>query len=248
MNNMNTMKAPMADEASIFTEANNETHVLIGGASGCGKSTVEGGMIFNLVNNYTPDECELYLIDPKKVELHQFLPLPHVKQYADNDDDALDVLLDLSDVMDERNTWCQKHNMTMWPGAHIYCFIDEAADFISRVGKKGLKAMQLLLQMGRSARIHMIVCTQCTTANFMPTTVQCNFSCTIGLSVPKNKPHMSRTLVGSSACCKLPRHGKCVFITPDGEEIRDVPMYSPAHFDAMFRYWSRWTAKAYGRQ
>lgn len=234
-------KAPFADEHSIYSEIAKEAHIMIGGATGSGKSVVEKGIIYNLVNNYTPDEVQLYFIDPKKVVLHRLALLPHVSGYADTDESAMDILNYLRITMDQRNRWCQENDCENYPGSAIYCFIDETADVIVRRGKEALRNFQLLLQMARSANIHMVFCSQCVNRKLIPAEVQCNITCVVGLKCRKSIE--SRQLVDSDACMKLPRYGKCVMITPDGEEVRDVPMYEDIRFELMKDFWAGMSVK-----
>ena len=217
----------------IYSDIAQEAHIMIGGATGSGKSVVEKGVIYALASALSEDECEMYFIDPKKVVLHKLLFLPHVKMYADTDEDALFILSYLSREMDRRNKYCQERDIEDYPGSAIYCFIDETADVIVRQGKSVLRMFQLLLQMARSANIHMVFCSQCVNRKLIPAEVQCNITCIVGLKT--RKAIESRQLVDSDACMKLPRFGKCVLVTPDGEEVRDVPMVSDSEWDRLRR-------------
>ena len=210
----------------IYSRIGKETHIMIGGSTGCGKTVAEKGIIFNLARNYSPDEVEMWFIDPKATVLHRLLWLPHVRQYADNDQDAL-LLLDLLDKeMRDRNKWCQDRDIEEYPGKAIYCFIDETADIIVRQGKDALRKFQMLLQMARSANIHMVFCSQCFNRKLIPTEVQCNVTCVVGLKVRATDKILSKLMVGDNSCCNLPRYGKGVVITPDGITTEDIPMYT----------------------
>ena len=215
----------------IYSEIAREAHIMIGGATGSGKSVVEKGVIYNLAAEFTPDEVEMWFIDPKKVVLHRLEWLPHVRHYADNDKDAMLLLQLLSHEMDERNRYCQQNDIDEYKGKAIYLFIDETADVIVRQGKEVLRMFQVLLQMARSANIHLVFCSQCVNRKLIPAEVQCNITCIVGLKT--RKAIESRQLVDSDACMKLPRYGKCVLITPDGEEVREVPMYSDSDWSLL---------------
>ena len=222
----------------FYDTLSDQTHVMIGGSTGSGKSVVESGIIYNLAVNYTDSEVEMWFIDPKKTELVKREWLPHVAHYADNDRDAV-LLLDLLIYeMDKRNAEVQSMirggaDIDIYPGRAIYCFIDETADVIGRQGKEVLKKFQLIVQMARSANIHMVFCSQCFDAKMIPSHTACNITCTVGLYCVRNKPHISRTLVGNMDCCKLPKHGKCVLVTPDDYDVVDVPMYTEADWDEL---------------
>lgn len=208
----------------IYSRIAQETHIMIGGSTGCGKTVVEKGIIYSLAQDFSPDEVEFYFIDPKATVLHRLLWLPHVRYYADNDSDALLLLDILEKEMRDRNKWCQSHDLEEYPGRAIYCFIDETADVIVRQGKDALRKFQLLLQMARTANIHMVFCSQCFNRKLIPTEVQCNITCVVGLKVRETDKVLSRLMVQSDACCKLPRHGRGVIITPDGMTTEVIPM------------------------
>lgn len=240
---MATMKAPFADSYPIYDEIGDQIHIMICGSTGSGKSVVEAGVMYNLVNRFTPDELEIYLIDPKMTDLHDFAVLPHVKGYADNDADAMTTFDYLRITMDRRNRWCQENHCKVYPGKPIYCFVEEAGDLVTRRGKEAITKIQILVQKARTANIHMVFCAQTVNRKLFPTEVQANISCKVALKVRKDDKVLSRLLVGSDACLKLPPHGKCILITPDSDfdsdDIRDVPMYEDIRFELMFDYWRR---------
>ena len=146
----------------FYTRVGKQTHIMIGGATNSGKSVTEAGIIYNIAVDYTPDEVEMWFIDPKKTELVKYEWLPHVRHYADNIQDSLLLLDLLIHEMDKRNAEVQKmirdghRDIDIYPGKAIYCFIDETAQVIAMQGKEVIRKFQLIVQMARSAGIHMV--------------------------------------------------------------------------------------------
>lgn len=79
-------------------------HLLIGGASGSGKSTLLHTFLAALTKQNTPQDLELVLIDPKRVELAAFARKPHVqgKKAITDHKGAVSAFLRLTDEMERR--------------------------------------------------------------------------------------------------------------------------------------------------
>ena len=62
----------------IITDLAKAPHLLIAGATGSGKSVCMSTLILSLLYKFRPDELELVLIDPKRVEFGLFKDIPHL--------------------------------------------------------------------------------------------------------------------------------------------------------------------------
>ena len=229
------MKAPHAGEYELFTEILEQYNTLIAGCVGSGKSVFEEGMIYNLVNRYTPGEAELYLIDPKMVELDPWRTLPHCSGYADTVEDAVRILREVKDRMDRRYEYLKQNHMKKWTGSRIYVFIDEMADLILTGGKEIIDIMTVILLKGRAAAIRFVCCSQSVSRKTIPSVLQCCMTCTVGLHC--RAALESRMIIKVSGCENLPLYGKAMIDKNGTLNTVEVPMYSAKHTEAMRRYW-----------
>lgn len=228
--------APMADEYDLYTEVNDQYNTLIAGTIGSGKSVFEHGMIYNLVNNYTPDECELYLIDPKRVELIDFIGYPHVKGYARETGEAVDMLEKIERIVLDRYDEMAQMRMKKYAGNHVYVFIDELAYVMtSKVRKTSTELLARIMMLGRAAKVHIVACTQSPSRNTIPAEIQTDITCRVGLRCEDRIE--SRQVVKMSGCEELPEYGMCIVKHGTVCEKREVPMYSDMHYALMERYW-----------
>ena len=63
---------------SIIGDLSSMPHLLIAGTTGSGKSVCINTIILSLLYKYTPEKCNLILIDPKMLELSAYEGIPHL--------------------------------------------------------------------------------------------------------------------------------------------------------------------------
>lgn len=131
-------------------------HLLIAGATGSGKSVALNGIIHNLLLTKSPFECQLVLIDPKKVELSQYKALPHCAKYADTHPDIVRALQWALEETERRFGRMQNKGIREYDGPHLYVIVDELADLMVSIKNETLPLLQRLAQIGRAARVHCI--------------------------------------------------------------------------------------------
>lgn len=232
---MNGFTAPNVKTYGIFSEVGSDVNVLVGGSPGSGKSMFVDGITYNLVNAFTPDDVELYLIDPKIVQLRKWVCLPHVKQYACTVDEAKIAMDRIISRMMKRYEAMARREIEKYTGSAIYLIIDELADLILE-DRKGIQdRLYKIMRLGRAANIHVICCSQSVSRLTLPAVLQVCITCRVGLHTADAID--SRQIIKAKGCEDLPRFGKCYINSPDGVRMCDVPMYSQRHIDAMRRYW-----------
>lgn len=147
-------------------------HLLIGGATGQGKSELLKSIIITLATKNNPDSLELYLIDPKKVEFTKFKKLPTVVKVITEVADAINLLESLTLEMDNRydllneyevNNIDSYNKLSTQRKPQIVVIFDEFADFIldeKEIRQALERHIKKLSGKARAAGIHLILATQ----------------------------------------------------------------------------------------
>jgi S-DNA-T family DNA segregation ATPase FtsK/SpoIIIE len=218
-----------------------QNRLLIAGATGSGKSVVVNGIIYNGMYS-SPDEFQMILIDPKRVELVAYKDIPHTVAYASEPADMVKALQTALKITENRYTEMQAARVKKYSGAHLYVIIDELADLMTTNRKQVQPLIQRLCQIGRAARVHVIAATQCPLAAVIPTPIKVNFDSRVGLRTRSAQD--SRNILGATGCETLPRYGKCYYMTAAGTELLNVPMYTDDEIAELLDYWKRELAAA----
>jgi S-DNA-T family DNA segregation ATPase FtsK/SpoIIIE len=152
----------------IFGDLQSMRHILIGGTSGSGKSVSLTLIVLSLLLNVPANLLNLYLIDPKMVELTMFNGFPQTQDVITDMKKATSLLDRLCIEMDKRyelmsklgvkeiSTYNEKSDSKL---PYIVTVIDELADLIM-VNKSVEELIVRIAQKGRAAGIHLILATQ----------------------------------------------------------------------------------------
>lgn len=155
---MGTLSLPIGTDVNgeaIKVKLDEMPHVLVAGATGSGKSVLVHNFLTALTKQMTPEELQLVLLDPKRVELAAFGRKKHVRGKVLTDyEDMVRALLRLVDDMERRYVVLEragKSNIDEFNAskrdpasrlAKIVCAIDEFADLMltSKMKEKKGKA------------------------------------------------------------------------------------------------------------
>ena len=234
-------KIPGGRIYTLFSTLADRPHLLIGGATGSGKSVVVNGIIYNLLSTRSPFDCQFILIDPKKVELIQYEPLPHTIRYASEPVDITRSLQLAVDITEDRFRSMQSVHVREYNGPHLYVIVDELADLMTMMKNETLPNLQRISAIGRAARVHLIACSQNILAQTIPTVLKCNIPTVVGLRTA-NKAQ-SRYLISAPGCELLPdpkREGKGYGFIRDGADLEKqyIHKYSDDEINSLVNYWT----------
>lgn len=236
-----TLSIPVGVEANgavVKMPLNEMPHLLVAGTTGSGKSVFLHSTITALTKQMTPEEMQLVLIDPKRVELAAFKTLPHLRtrliyEYAT----ASKTLQELVAVMESRYESLEqsgKRDIAEYNASkrkesnklpYIVVVIDEFADLIlqSRMGKKGVSKggdMEMMIvrlaQMARAVGIHLIIATQRPSADVITGLIRANFPTRIALSTASA---VESGVIGIKGAEKLSGKGDMLFSCPQLREV-----------------------------
>ncbi|PIY08721.1 MAG: hypothetical protein COZ18_10770 [Flexibacter sp. CG_4_10_14_3_um_filter_32_15] len=176
-------------------------HLLIGGATGQGKSVGINVILTSLIYKKHPSELKFVMIDPKKVEFslfsklekHYLAHLPDAEPIVTDSVDAVKTLEALCREMDQRydllkdgdcrnikeyNQKFKTHQLLDERHRYlpyIVLVIDELADLMIIAGKAAEKPIARLAQMARAIGIHLVVATQRPSVNVVTGIIKANF-------------------------------------------------------------------------
>lgn len=196
---------PGGECSNIMSMLRFKNHILIGGATGSGKSVLINAFIHALLLNFRAYEMELVLIDPKRVELVDYKYLPQTIAYATETNEIIEVLKYCIAVMEKRFTYMQEHHLKKFPSVDMYIIIDEYADLMTTAKEETKPLICRLAQLGRAAKIHLIVATQRTTRDIIDGQIKVNLDTRIALRVPTAQD--SRNIIETSGAEDLPKYG-----------------------------------------
>lgn len=186
------------DGSNVLADIEKMPHMLIAGTTGSGKSVFMQGLIVSLLLKHTPNEMELYMVDPKMVEFsyYQDLCMCHVVTEVK---DAVDLLKGLCEDMDDRyrqlsaagvrdiDEYNAKFDVPM---KRKVLFVDELADLMmtSKASVEG--CIVRLAQKARACGIHLILATQRPTVNVVTGLIKANISTKVCFAVPSYRDSM----------------------------------------------------------
>ena len=146
------------------------THLLIAGSSGSGKSVALHALILSAMEQ----GYKLALVDPKRVELSFYkntnnLLLPIAK----NAEQAENTIQNIYDLMESRYKKMDKLEQRQSEETPILLVIDEFAELIEQ-NKKLMQTIERIASLGRACNIHLILSTQYPIVKYISNAIKSN--------------------------------------------------------------------------
>lgn len=240
----------LADGSPYVEDLARYPHLLIGGATGTGKSVLLNQLLTNLLLVRSPAQLRLMLIDPKTVELFPYKNIPHLmRQPISQVWDAIAALEDVIKVMKSRTETLHDYKVNSIvdlnkqfkdkaaqftkDGKHewakmemekcwpyILVVIDEMANIILEEKKDFIARMAAISQMARAAGISVIAATQRPSVDVLPGKIKVNFLARGAFRMPS--PQDSKTVLNFKGAETLLGKGDMFVLSPDKTGLQRI--------------------------
>ncbi|WP_436962326.1 FtsK/SpoIIIE domain-containing protein [Staphylococcus shinii] len=220
-------------------------HFLISGATGSGKSVGLNYILLSISHHATPDEFELALLDPKRVEFKPFTGHPcNIVDPVKEPEDCVTFLKYAVITMEERYRELEKYNCRNIDSynkkmrkknepimKHMLIVIDELADLMMSA-KDTEKLLARLAQKARACGMHVLVATQRPSVDVITGTIKNNFLTRLTYKLQGSAD--SRTALGSPGAESLNGAGDSLLLgydygNNDGDFLRMQGGYIEEH-------------------
>lgn len=198
-------------------------HALVAGATGSGKSVFLNALINTVIAH---GGAELLLIDPKQVELSQFVS--HAKAVGYTAEEAVAILTELSEEMERRfgsMKQAKVRHYTQCGLTQIVCVVDEFADLVlAKNGSMVTDLMVRIAQKGRAAGIHLVIATQRPDSKVISGLIKANFPTKIAFATSSEVN--SRIILDENGAEKLLGKGDCLVANPKFVGLQRVQAFN----------------------
>ncbi|MEK7063190.1 MAG: DNA translocase FtsK [Patescibacteria group bacterium] len=220
--------------AAHFINIAKMPHLLVAGATGSGKSATIHTIISSLLYRNGPGSLRFIMIDPKRVELTLYNPIPHLLTPVITDPKkAILSLKWAAKEMERRYNLLESHSVRDISSYHenivakykegegespdqmpyIIIVIDELADIMQTYPRELEAAIVRLAQMSRAVGIHLILSTQRPSVNVITGLIKANIPARIALQVASQID--SRTILDAPGAENLLGAGDMLFQSAD---------------------------------
>lgn len=227
----------------VMSDLTKMPHCIIAGATGSGKSVCINTIVMSIVFNARPDEIQLLMIDPKKVELTPYSNLPHMiapvitnpgeaytamKWLVKEMEKRYEILNKLHfrniDAFNERKVNLEKEkelNIDVPEKLpYIVGIVDELADLMMVSSHDIETPIARIAQMARAVGIHLILATQRPSREVITGLIKANFPTRICFKVSSGIN--SKIILDTTGGEQLLGNGDMLFLPPGTSNLLRV--------------------------
>jgi S-DNA-T family DNA segregation ATPase FtsK/SpoIIIE len=208
----------------VFGDLGRMPHLLVAGATGSGKSVCLNSIIASLLVCATPDQVQLLMIDPKRVELTVYNGIPHlIKEVITDARMAAGALHEMTREMDTRYERFAKAGVrkieeynAKYPDEklpYVVIVIDELADLMLVAPARVETTICRLAQLARATGIHLVVATQRPSVDVITGIIKANIPSRIAFAVSSQVD--SRTILDMVGAERLLGRGDMLYLPID---------------------------------
>jgi S-DNA-T family DNA segregation ATPase FtsK/SpoIIIE len=234
----------------VFSDLCKMPHILVAGATGAGKSVCLNTIIASLLVSATPDQVQMLMIDPKRVELAVFNGIPHlIKEVISDPRLAAGALFEMTKEMESRyerfakagvrkiEEYNAKYPQERLP--YVVIVIDELADLMLVAPAKVETTIMRLAQLARATGIHLIVATQRPSVDVITGLIKANVPSRIAFAVSSQAD--SRVILDMNGAERLLGRGDMLYLPIDAPKpIRAQGAFITAsEVSRLVEFWAR---------
>lgn len=212
-------------------------HVLIAGTTGSGKTIFLYSIIVSLLQQYSADELELLIVDPKQTDFHFFEGLSHLRggRVLTDADEAITALTTINTVdkqerteqikaMNSRDIDSYNAKVASEKMKRLVVVIDEYADLVQAAELQGRDVRKtfesnlcMLAQRVRNLGIHLVIATQQPRATIVTSQLKAVLPFRVSFRLPSHTD--SQTILDRSGAEDLLGKGDMLMLT-DSDMLR----------------------------
>lgn len=201
---LNIVAGQMPDGKFKLLDIAKAPHLLVAGTTGSGKTIFLYSIMVSLLAQFSKDEIEFLIVDPKQTDFVFFDDLPNLYggKVVTDADEALEMLNNINEIDKEERTEkirsCKSRDINSYNEKNpdnrmkrLVVIIDEYADLIQTAEIQGKRkeferSISMLAQKVRSLGIHLIIATQRPSANIVTGVLKANIPYRISFRLPSH--------------------------------------------------------------
>src|SRR5579863_2455797 len=234
----------------VFGDLCKMPHLLIAGATGAGKSVCLNTIVASLLVSATPDQVQMLMIDPKRVELTVYNGIPHlIKDVIADPRLAAGALFEMTKEMEARYERFAKAGVRKieeynlkYPDErlpYVVIAIDELADLMLVAPSKVETTIMRLAQLARATGIHLVVATQRPSVDVITGLIKANVPSRIAFAVSSQTD--SRVILDMNGAERLLGRGDMLYLPIDAPKpIRSQgALITNSEVSRLVEFWAR---------